>query len=118
MNQLLPALLQHSADISRTSAAINHCLEVSKQMSPAELMAMIFQMAVGQIAIADNDAIEFFTEQVSGHGPRPRSAHGKERAEATHDRPQPGLASVHGKVNSVCRTHSINFKTNIDRPVW
>jgi hypothetical protein len=25
---------------------------------------------------------------------------------------------VHGKVNSVCRTHSINFKTNIDRPAW
>ena len=63
-------------------------------MSPAELMAMIFQMAVGRIAIADNDAIEFFTEQVSGNSPRPRSAHGKERAEATHNRPQPGLAPV------------------------
>ena len=94
INQLLPTLLQHSADIGRNSAAIDNCLEVSEQMSPAELMAMIFQMAAGRIAIADNDAIEFFTEQISGHGPRPRSAHGKERAEATHDRPQPGLASV------------------------
>ena len=25
---------------------------------------------------------------------------------------------VHGKVTGVCPTHSISFKTNIDRPVW
>jgi len=65
MNQFLATLLQHSADISRTSAAINHCLTVlifsgAEEMSPAELMAMMFQMAVGRIAIDDDDAAELF----------------------------------------------------------
>ena len=55
MNQLLATLLQYSADISRTSTAINHCLKVTEQMGPAELMTMIFQMAVGRKAIADDD---------------------------------------------------------------
>ncbi len=94
MYQYLLTLVHRSADICRTSAAFNHGLEISEQLSPAELMGMISQMAAVRIAIADDNASAFLTEQVGGHGPKPRSSHGEQRAEASHERPQPGLAAI------------------------
>ncbi len=99
INQFLTAWLQRIANHSRVPAAINHGLTVmicsgSEQMSPAELVAMIFQMTVSRIAIADDDAVEPFTQQFGDHRARPGCAHSEQRAEVTHNRPQPGFTAV------------------------
>ncbi len=55
--------------------------ESSDQMSPAELMAMILEMTVGRIAIADDDATDVFCEQFVRHRSGSGNPCGKERAE-------------------------------------
>ena len=55
MNQFLSARLKLHSDLCGRALAFDHHLKVSEQVSPAELMTMVVQMAVGRVAITANE---------------------------------------------------------------
>lgn len=94
VNQFLPGFFQTRANFGRNTTAIDHCLKVAQQVSPAELAAVIGQMVVGLIAIADHNAIEIITQQVMNLVTGTRRPHIQQRRHLPNDGPQPGLVTV------------------------
>ena len=91
VNQFLPGFFQARANFSRNTTAIDHCLKVAQQVSPAELAAVIGQMVVGRIPIADHNAVEIITQQMMNLVTGTRRPHGKQCRQLPNDGPQPGL---------------------------
>ncbi len=76
MNQFLPGLSQGRANFDRSTTAIDHCLEIALQFSPAVPSAVIGQLVESWLAIADYNAIEIMTLQMINFVTGTRRSHG------------------------------------------